>query len=212
MNKFKEEFFSYPNSLVFRPFRNYELIKREGKGNVWVAIFYIVLLGVIYSMAYNATGFLVNNNNAATYNGLLQFLGITVPIFLLIVSNWSVSTLMNGKGKLREITMVMGYSVYPFIWMYVLGIVYSNIMIADESYIYYLIINIGILLCAFSLLAGMIMIHEYTLKEALFTILCTIIAFIIILFIIFLMFSLYLQIADFVSTLSRELSQRIGGL
>lgn len=212
MNKLKNEFFEYPNSLVFRPFRNYELIKLEGKGNVWVALFYILLLGVIYSLSYNATGFIVNDNNPVEYNGLMQFLGFVLPVLLLIVSNWSVSTLLNGKGKVKEITMVMGYSLYPFIWMYLLAIIYSNIMLIDESYIYYLIINIGILVSLFNMLAGLIIIHEYTLKEALATILYTIIAFIIILFIIFLMFSLYLQIADFVSTFSRELSQRIGGL
>lgn len=212
MSKVKEEVLKYPIALTFRPFRNYELIKIEGRGNVGVAIFYIVLIGIMYSLAYNATGFLVNNNNAVEYNGVAQFLGLVLPIILLIISNWSVTTLMNGKGKFREIIMVAGYSMFPMIVMYLIAIIFSNIMIADESYIYYLILAIGYLFSGFNILAGLIMIHEYSLKEAVYTIVLTLVAFIIILFIIFLMFSLFLQISDFITTLSRELSQRIGGM
>lgn len=212
MSKIKEEILNFPIALTFRPFRNYEAIKLEGRGNVWVAILFIVIMGIIYSLAYNAIGFLVNDNNASEYNGVTQFLGLILPICLLIVSNWSVTTLMNGKGKFKEIIMVAGYSLFPMIIMYLVSIVFSNIMIADEAYIYYLMINIGALAVAFNILAGLIIIHQYTLKEAVYTIVLTIAAFIIILFVIFLMFSLFLQISDFISTLFREITQRLGGL
>ncbi len=211
MNKFKQEVFKYPNALTFRPFRNYELIKLEGRGNVWVAVCFICIMGLLYSLSYNATGFIVNDNNAIEYNGLGQFLGFVLPVALLIVSNWSVTTLMNGKGKIREITMVAGYCMYPLIIMYIIAMVYSNIMIFEETYLYYLLLNIGILFSAFNMLAGLIIVHEYSLKQALYSIFLTIVSFIIILFVIFLLFSLYLQIVDFIATFSRELSQRLGG-
>ncbi len=212
MRNFKDEFFHFPVSTTFHPFKAYDSIKYENKGNLYVAIFYIVLTGILFSISYNATGFLVNDNNPTEYNGLTEFLGFVIPAFLLIIANWSVTTLMDGKGKFKEIIMVAGYSCFPFIIMYTVSIVYSNVMIMEEVYLYYLIINIGLLFSFFSMLIGLIMIHKYTLKEAILSILATVVGFIIIVFIIFLMMSLFLQIFDFFDVLMRELSQRVGGV
>lgn len=211
MNKFVYNVFKFPTQIVFRPFRYYMEIKDEGAGSLGVAILYIILLSLFASLSYNATGFLINDNNANDYNGLLEFLGVLSPIFLLTVSNWSVTVLLNGKGKYREIVMVAGYSVFPYLVTAFVALIFSNIMISDEAYIYHLIINIGLFFAGLNMLAGMIIIHEYSLREALLTIVFTIVAFVVILFLIFLMFSLLLQIQDFLMTFGRELLQRLGG-
>lgn len=212
MSKFMYQVFKFPTKIVFRPFRHYMEIKDEGAGNVGVAVGIIIVLSLFNSLSYNATGFLVNENNASDYNGLIQFFGVLAPIFLLTVSNWSVTVLFNGKGTYREIVMVAGYAMFPYLIMSIIALLFSNMMISDEAYLYFLIINIGVFFAALNILAGIVIIHEYSLSEALLTILFTIMAFIVILFLIFLTFSLLLQINDFIITFGRELIQRLGGV
>lgn len=212
MNKVIDALFLFPTKIVFRPFRHYMEIKDENGGNLGVAFGYIVLISLFISYSYNATGFLVNSNNANDYNGVLEFLGVFSPVILLTISNWSVTVLFNGKGTYREIVMVAGYSLFPYLIASIIALIYSNIMVANEVYIYYLILNVGLFFTGLSILSGIVIIHEYSLRESLLTILYTIIAFIIILFLMFLMFSLFLQIQDFVITFTRELIQRLGGV
>ncbi len=212
MSKISYQIFKFPTKLVFRPFRHYLEIKDQGAGNVAVAIGIIIVLSILSSLSYNATGFLVNDNNGSKYNGVLEFLGVFSPILLLTISNWSVTVLFNGKGTYREIVMVAGYSLFPYLVMSFIALIFSNIMIASEIYIYYLIINIGLFFTCLNILAGIVIIHEYSLREALLTIIFTIMAFIVILFLLFLMFSLLLQIYDFIVTFERELIMRLGGV
>ncbi len=212
MDKLKQELIDFPVACTFHPFKAYDSIKYENQGNTLVALFYIFLTGILFSISYNATGFIVNDNNPAEYNGVMEFLGFVLPVLLIIVANWSVTTLMNGKGKFREIIMIAGYGCFPFLIMYFIALLYSNVMILEEAYLYHLIINIGILFSGFSILIGVIMVHKYTLKEALYSLLATLVSFIIMLFIIFLMISLFLQISSFFTVFFRELSQKMGGL
>lgn len=212
MNKFMYDVCKFPTKIVFRPFRHYMEIKDEGAGSLGVAIGILIVLSIFNSLSYNATGFLVNNNDANDYNGVIQFLGIFIPILLIAISNWSVTVLFNGKGTFREIIMVAGYAMFPYLVMSLIALIFSNMMIGDEIYIYNLIINIGVFFAALNVLAGLIIIHEYSLSEALLTIVFTVMAFIVILFLIFLTFSLLLQIQDFIVTFGRELIQRLGGV
>ncbi len=211
MNKFVYETVKFPIKIVFRPFRNYMEIKDEGAGSLLFAIAVIVALSLFASLSYNLTGFLVNNNNATDYNGIREFFGMMFPILLLAISNYSVTVLFNGKGTFREIMMVTGYSLYPYLVASIIALIFSNMMISNEIYMYFLIINIGVFFTGLNVLSGIIIIHEYSLREALLTIVFTIMAFIVILFIIFLTFSLFLQIDEFFATIFKELIQRIRG-
>ena len=208
----KEQYISTPFSVMFRPFRSFEEMKTEGRGSYLVALSFIVIYSVIKVIEYNATGFIVNENNIQAFNGFIEFMGLFLPLILLISSNWSISTLTNGKGSFKEITMIVGYSIFPLIIASVIALIFSNVMIMPEAYIYSLILVIGFVFTAFNLLVGLIVMHDFTLGEAVKSILLSVVSFMIQIFVLLLLYSLLLQLIGFISVIGTEILQRLGGM
>ncbi|MGO4843943.1 hypothetical protein AB4144_67850, partial [Rhizobiaceae sp. 2RAB30] len=48
-----------------------------------------------------------------------------LPFILFCVANWSLTTLMDGEGKFLEIITAVGYSLLPFIILYLPQVVFS---------------------------------------------------------------------------------------
>lgn len=62
----------------------------------------VALYFVTNVLRYFYTGFIFNMNLAAAFNILMELLSSVVLVFLWTVANWSVSTLMDGEGRLRR--------------------------------------------------------------------------------------------------------------
>lgn len=204
----KEKLF-YLKSAVFHPFDAFYEIRFRGKGSTGLAVGILVLFGILQCVSYQYTGFIINTNELTSMNSVSIFLTWVLGFILFIVSNWSVTTLLNGKGNMGDILKVTTYSLVPFICTLVFQIFVSNFIIAEEAMIVYVVTGIGIVWSLFMLLAGLCVIHEYGFGKTMVAILLTFVAAAIIMFLGILFFTLIEQMVLFVVSVGQEFLRRL---
>ncbi len=197
-----------PTYILTHPLKGFEEFKRYKKGKMSVALVFLVLTILVNILKFQYDGFLVNQNDIKDLNSFAQIAYVAGAVLVITVANWSVTTLFDGKGNMREIFMMICYCLYPFIWANGLGILLSNILTEDEMAIYTLVIALGVILLIYMFFFGIISIHEYGLVQCLLTILFTIIAALIILFACLLFFDLFQRMYGFVYTIYKEITLR----
>ena len=140
------------------------------------------------------SGFLVSEPFVGNFSIVRTFMLITVPILLITLGNWSITSLFEGKGNMAEIFKVISYAIIPLVWVGIPMAIISNFLIQEELAIYTAINGIGVLLTGYLGLFGLLVIHEYGLAKTLVTIVTTVIAVAIIIFVGILILTLFQQI------------------
>ena len=209
--KVKEFFshtFKFPLYLMSHPIQGFNEFKTEKKARISVAIFILILFVLEEIVAYKYLGPVINTNNPQKFNSL-EILAFSVgPVVLLTVSNWSVTTLMDGKGKMKGIFMLCCYSLFPVVMLGFLHIALSNVMIEDEKQIILVLKIISWVLTAYMAFMGLVVIHEYSIIKTIGSIILTVVAACVIMFVCLLIFDLVEQIYGFIYSLYDEISAR----
>lgn len=199
----------YLKRTVFHPFDAFYEIRFRGKGSVNLAALILILFGILQCVSYQYTGFVINEHDLASMNSLSIFMTWVMGFLLFMISNWSVTTLLNGKGNLGDIMKVTTYSLVPYICTLAFQVLLSNFIIVEEAMIVYVITGIGIVWSIFMLLAGLCVIHEYGFGKNIIAILLTFVAAAIIMFLGILFFTLIEQMVLFVVSVGQEFLRRL---
>lgn len=199
----------YLKQSVFHPFDAFYEIRFRGKGSVVLAALILALFGILQCVSYQYSGFVINLHDLAAMNSVSIFMTWVLGFMLFIVSNWSVTTLLNGKGNMGDILKVTTYSLVPFVCTLAFQVFISNFIIMEEAMIVYVVTGVGIVWSLFMLLAGLCVIHEYGFGKNLIAILLTFVAAAIILFLGILFFTLIEQMVLFVISVGQEFIRRL---
>jgi hypothetical protein len=70
---------------------------------------------LVLIMRRQLTGFLVNTNEISDMNILIQFSYVILPFIVWCVSNWSITTLIDGEGSFKDIYITTAYALLPLI-------------------------------------------------------------------------------------------------
>ena len=197
----------FARKVVLHPFQGFWEIKKENEGSLPAAL----LLAILYSFSSIVkkylSGFIFNSEETVP-NLLVDLIQIVLPIFLWCVSNWCVTTLMAGEGRMRDIVSVTCYALAPMIVGNFLYTVLSNVLTKNES-AFLLVIQIAFTVWSGMLIVfGILVAHQYTLSKTVIACLLTIIAMAILIFIILLIFSLTQEIIGLVESMIKELAYR----
>lgn len=198
----------WPLHVMTHPFAGLSDVKYEGMGSTPVALLVVALYFVTNVLRYFYTGFIFNMNLAAAFNILMELLSSVVLVFLWTVANWSVSTLMDGEGRLRDIWIVSCYALMPKLLVNLLVTVLSNFMVYEENIFLGTLDMLGILWMAALLVLGILIVHQYSLLKTLACCLLTIFGIAAILFMVILFISIVQQMMGFTNTVSVELLNR----
>ncbi len=205
---FVSEYIKFPVYILLHPLKGFEEFKRNKRASMKVSIVFICVLVILNILAFQYSGFEVNDKDIRDLNSFAEIIYIIGPILLVTISNWSVTTLADGKGKLKEIFMMISYSLFPMIWATGIGLILSNFLTGDEIAFYRLALSLGSFLMGYMVFFGMISIHEYGLIKCILTILGTLIASSIIIFILLLGYDLFQRMYGFLYTVYREITLR----
>ena len=204
MNKIK-----YAGHCVFHPFDGFYEAKYRHMGSNAVSFFFLFLYGIVCCTDVQYTGFIMNNYHITEMSSMRTLIS-SITIFLLFtLSNWTVTTLFDGKGKLGDIFTVTTYSLIPVIFTKVIVIFLSNFIIKEETPILYAVVAFGWVWFGFMMISGLCTIHEYGLFKNIVTLFATVVAAVIILFLLVLFISLVEQMIGFFTTFFGEIMRRI---
>ena len=199
----------YVKHCMFHPFDGFYEAKNRGKGSILAATLIIAYYCILECIKVQYTGFIMNLHQISRMNSVTIFISALSVLVLAVVSNWTITTLFEGKGKMKDIYMVVGYSLLPVVLFDTVIVVASNFVIEEEAIILTAISWMGIVWAAFLIVAGLCTIHEFSLAKTLVTILATLVAALIILFLMVLFISLVEQMIQFVYIFGKEFMRRI---
>lgn len=196
----------YFTHLIFRPFDGFWDIKHEKRGSVGAATIFIGLAAICVALQYRFMGFAFTGGK--TTNPMLVAIVILGAVVVFCISNWCLTSLTNGKGNMKDIFTVVGYSCIPLILMSIPVTVLSNILTANEAGFVTLFIYVAYIWTALLLFTGIMTAHEYSLGQNILSIIFTLVGMIVIIFLAFLLINLGGRIASFVSSLVNEIGLR----
>lgn len=199
----------YAFYTITHPSNGFYEIRHRQKGSVPLAILFVFLFAVCFSANRQYAGFVVNFVNPMEVNSLTEMITVFVLFILFCVGNWSVTCLMNGEGRFKDIVTMTGYSMLPMILTQIPAIIISNFVVQDEEAYYYLILYFGIAWFVLLVIMGVMTIHNYTFGKTLITLICTFVAMFIIIFIALLLYSLLTQVIAFVQSVYNEIVLRM---
>lgn len=194
--------------VVTHPLDGFWDLKYEKRGKLYLSFLYIFLWFVTNVIEKSYTSFLFNTE----YNlklDLVKELRSVILIFLLFcISNWSVTTLMDGKGFFRDIVMVFGYASLPMSVLRLLAVIFSNAATPSETSYYDLIVKFAYLSFLVLLFIGIMMIHDYSFPKAVATTAVTIFSMFVLVFILMILYTIFAQMLQFGLMFVKELSSR----
>lgn len=205
MKSFSKEKIKYMFYTLTHPMDGFYEIRHRGRGSVPVAILSVILFSFVYSMNKMTASFIVNDIDPRTVDSLDDLSGVLLLYLLFCVGNWSITCLMNGEGRLKDIATVLGYSLVPMTISYVLATIVSQFLAQNEESFYSIIVTIGTIWTVLLALSGVMIIHNYTLLKTLLTIVLTVVAMLIIVFITMMFSDLINQVYGFCYSIYTEL-------
>lgn len=199
-----QDLIKYPMYLLSHPGSGYQ----EFSGKIYVAVVYIVLmmLAVIYKTF--GVGFLINPNVDNNANVLVVASTVLLPTIVGAIANWCITALFDGKGTMKNIFMVIGYSFFPFVWLSIIATFASNFVVENEiSYVTFIYV-LAAVLTGYLLFFGLMGIHEYGLFKNIIMVIFTIVAIGVILFLCLLFLSFIEQILGWFKAVISEIKLR----
>lgn len=206
---FSKEKWKYAFYTVSHPADGYYEIRHRERGSVAVAIALVILFSISFSINRISASFIVNDVDPLDVDALTELVAVLLLFLLFCVGNWSITCLMEGEGRLKDIAIAFGYGMIPMIICFNLGTVVSWFVAQNEEAFYYMIVGIGIAYGLFMILIGIMQVHNYTLGKTLITIFLTFVAMFIIIFIVLLFVDLINQVYGFFFSIYQEMIFRM---
>jgi len=198
----------YALYLIVHPFKGFWELKRERKDTLKPAMVILGLVIVMYITRRQYTGFLLNDNDVSKLNIFVEIISVVLPFFLWCVSNWCLTTLMDGEGRLSDIISASAYSLTPLVIINFPLVIMSLFITQDESAFYYFFDSLAVVWSGALMVIGTMVTHGYTMLRTLLTVLFIIVGMGIMIFIGLLFFNVCQEMYLFVLTIFREITFR----
>lgn len=192
-------------TTMIHPSKNFTEIDEKNKGSVLLGGILVVVYYISTVLKDLMGGFLFTMYDPASYNSLLVLIRSVGLVVLWIISNWMISTLLGGKGKIKQITIVTCYSLIPLIVSGFINVILTNILLPTEASFLGIIEVIAIIYALLMLIIGLMKIHDFSLPRFIGTSILSLACMAIIVFLISLIIILVQQLGGFILTVIIEL-------
>lgn len=174
-----------------------------------VAFFFLAVFFVAAIAQRQLTGYDFNASTRLEELNILYILGQTVVLCVAFAAvNWSVCTLFDGKGRFREILVATTYALQPYLYAIFLTVLLSNFLTRDEGVFLDYLMVLGQVYSVVLLVKGIEAVHRYSLRQAIYAIVATVLGLLVLIILLILSLSLVQQIVGFFTTLYQEYTIR----
>lgn len=206
---FGKDKWRYMLYTLSHPMDGFYWIRNRDRGSVPLAVLLVICFSLCFSVNRISASFIVNDIEPATVDSLQELSGVLLLYALLCVSNWSISCLMDGIGRMKDIAVAFGYGFAPMIPAFLIGTAFSQFITLEEAAFYYLILGMGIAYGIILMILGLRQVHDYTLGKTLVSLFLTFVAMLLILFMGLLLVDLMGQVVNFFRSIYTELVFRM---
>ncbi|MDI9458508.1 MAG: YIP1 family protein [Bacillota bacterium] len=194
---------------IVHPFDGFERLKKERKGTPLAATIILALVVLTFVFARQYTGFIFNRADLSKINLLVEIGSVVLPFLLWTFVNWALTTLMEGKGTLKDVYIASAFALIPVIIAVVPLTIVSNFLIQEEGAFYYMLMSAGLGWAVVLLIVGATMVtHEYDFRKTIFTCISTLMGMAFALFLGLLFVALTEQVIMFIRQLLTEAIHR----
>lgn len=205
----KKDDILYSFYVLFHPLDGFWDLKNEKRGRLSVAFLYMGCWFATNIVAQMLTGYLFNPDYGNSLDIFKEFRTVFLLFLLFTVGNWSVTTLMDGKGLFRDIIMVFGYACIPLTLLRIPAVLISNVVSEQESFFYYVLVCAAWAWFFILLFIGMMMVHDFSFQKAVGTLILTITAMLILVFLALVFYNILSTLISFILAAYKELSMRL---
>lgn len=199
----------YAFHCMLHPFDGFWDLKHEKRGGLRGATLLLLLATFTMVAKEFVSGYLYTDSDSLKSASILNAVGnILIPFFLWCISNWCLTTLMDGKGRLKDIYVSTAYALTPIILLIIPATFISNLLVLEELAFVSYAINIAFFWTGLLIFFGSLVTHDYSLGKNIAACVLTIIGIAIIMFLAFLFFNVTSRMITFLSNIYTEATFR----
>jgi len=199
----------YSLYICTHPLDGFWDLTHENRGSIAAANVIVFASVLIEIMRLTLTNFQFIKINMEKFNAIIELMRILLPVFLWTVANWSLTTLMDGKGKMKDIYMAISYALVPSVIINTIMIILSQVLTFEEGAVYWFLAGFSTLWTGILILAGMMMIHDYSIGKTILSSFLTVIGMGVMVFIFVIFFSLISDSIAYFISLYKEILFRV---
>jgi|LSQX01.1.fsa_nt_gb hypothetical protein len=200
----------YAWHVILHPFEGFWELKYLNKGSVVSASIILAVFCMVYVFWRMFAGFIFNTVDLSQFNVVLEIVSVLLPFGLWCGANWALTTLMDGKGTVRDVYIANSYALVPLLLFLIPLTIISNFITAEEGFLLYqLPLIVGAAWSAILVVLGAVMTtHEYDLGKTVFTCILTAAGMVFAMFLALLFVDLIEEVVLFVNELITEFAYR----
>ena len=201
--------YKYSNYVMMHPFDGFWDLKHEKKGNLKSSFILLAVFTVFYGIRAQYSGYVVTKTISNESNAIFECFTILLPLAFWVISNWCFTTLMDGKGTIKDIFIATCYALKPYIVFSIPLFIMSHVLVADEAMFYTVLNAVSLIWMLGLMFFGMITIHDYSLSKGILTAILTIVGILLIIFILLLVISISQNVVDYFFNIYKEITLRL---
>ncbi|MGB4427961.1 MAG: YIP1 family protein [Limnochordia bacterium] len=166
---------TYAVHVAFHPFEGFWDIKYERRGSTAAATIILGLVVVSFIFNRQYAPFIFNTRDVSRINLIVEAVSVILPFMLWVGVNWAFTTLMDGKGMLKDIYIFSAYALTPIVLLYIPATLISYGLTYQEGTFYTLILAIALIWSAMLLIIGTMVTHHYDVPKTILTVIVNIV-------------------------------------
>ena len=195
--------------VIFHPFDGFYELKREKRGTMKGAM--VIFIAAIAEQLFRgiATGYIVTGSEMARVSIVDAFMSVGFLVILWTVANWCFTTLMDGKGRMKDIFIASSYALIP---MTIIGFpctIMTNFCTESELQFVNFFYSLGSIWTFALIFLGALVVNEYSLLKNVATTFLALVGMAFIAFIGILGVNLFTTMFGFIQTLANEIIYRM---
>lgn len=188
----------------------YDLKKRR-KGSLRGAIIILAIFFITYLIYITSKGFIYQYVEIMDIDFVSVIVGFFAIIFLSIICNFLVTSITDGNGTMKDIFLLLMYSLAPAIIGMLSIVILSHVMTMQEAFFLDVILIVSICWSVILVALGMMEMQGYNLKKLLVSLILTVLLLLIIILVLLILFVLSQQLIDFIQLIIEEVIRNVKG-
>ena len=195
--------------VIFHPFDGFYELKREGRGTMKGAM--VIFIAAIAEQLFRgiATGYIVTGSDLTRVSIVDAFMSVGFLALLWTVANWCFTTLMDGKGRMRDIFIATCYGLIPMVMIGFPCTLVTNFCTESELQFVNFFYSVGAIWTFALIFLGALVVNEYSLLKNIVTTFLALVGMAFIAFIGILGVNLFTTMFGFIRTIANEIIYRM---